>query len=387
LGIVSPVGAGVETFRKALTARTSGVDSITRFDTTGLGCHRAALVREFKPRQILPSLDVRRMDPLNQYATVAAGLAFRDARLESRRIPEERIGVVVGLTRGPVSAQENFLGSLRRDGLEKLSAKYFPSMVVSTVGGQVSQALRLKALNSTLVDGASAGLHSIIHGFEMLRQNDVQDALIVVSTDEIGPMFFRLFDNCGMLAGNLHVYDPDSRGTVLGEGGVALVLERASSAALRGARVYGEISGCGLTSDSERSGMQPSGMWLSRAMELALAEAKLDASELCFCYGQGRGIPDYDQRELRAWDRLFNGDAPPVGCVTGNVGFAEASSGGFGVAAALLGLHYGEVYPLAGTNAPAPLVHDRMLTGTYHCAMVAGGSENGNNAALVLERR
>jgi 3-oxoacyl-(acyl-carrier-protein) synthase len=121
-------------------------------------------------------------------------------------------------------------------------------------------------------------------------------------------------------------------------------------------------------------------------MELALAEAEIDPGELDFCYGMGRGLPDYDRRELRAWDRVFGSAAPPRGCVTGNVGFAEAASGIYGIVAALLGLHYGEVYPLAGAGAPAPFVNGRMLTGTYGYAMVAGGSEIGNNAAVVLRR-
>ena len=388
LGIVSPVGCGVEAFRQALIAKTPGAEPITRFDTAGLGSHSAALVRDFKPRQMLASLDVRRMDRLNQYAGVAAGLAYRDACLETLRIHEERIGVVAGLTRGPVGTQENFLDSLRRDGLENLSAKYFPSMVISTVAGQISQALHLKALNSTLVDGASAGLHAIIHGAEMLRQNDTQDALVVVAADEVGAMFFKLFEKCGMLADDSRPYDAESPGTILGEGAVALVLERAGSASRRGARVYGRISGYGLTSDSEPGGgLEQGGVWLTRAMELALAEAGLDACELDFCYGQGRGLSDYDLRELRAWERLF-GDAapPPLGCVTGNVGFAEAASGAYGVAAALLGLHYGEVYPLASPGAAPPFVQDQVLSGIYQRAMVAGGSEIGNNAAIVIER-
>jgi 3-oxoacyl-(acyl-carrier-protein) synthase len=151
--------------------------------------------------------------------------------------------------------------------------------------------------------------------------------------------------------------------------------------------VYGEIVGYGLTSDSESSGgLQPSGEWLSRAMENALAEADIPACDLDFCYGQGRGFPGYDQRELRAWDRLFHACPPPCGCVTGNLGFAEAASGVYGVAAALLGLHYGEIYPLLDAGVPVPFINGRMLTGSYRYAMVAGGSEIGNNAAVVLKR-
>src|SRR5262249_61691944 len=125
IGIVSPVGCGVERFRAALQKRVSGVGEIDRFDLSGLRSHRAALLRDFRPRQLINTLDVRRMDRLNQFATVAAGLAFRDACLDSRRIPAERMGVVTGLSRGPVSTQESFLESLGRDGLEGLSAKYF----------------------------------------------------------------------------------------------------------------------------------------------------------------------------------------------------------------------------------------------------------------------
>src|SRR5205807_653322 len=133
--------------------------------------------------------------------------------------------------------QQRFFEALAKDGIEKLSAKFFPAIVVSTVGGQVSQAFSLKGINSTLVDGASAGLHALVHAYEMLRQNETQDALVVVAADEVGILFYRLFDRLGALANGaspygeaLAPYDPHGSGMVLGEGAAAVVLERRSSA-------------------------------------------------------------------------------------------------------------------------------------------------------------
>src|SRR3989442_13971229 len=137
----------------------------------------------------------------------------------------------------------------------------------------------------------------------------------------------------------------------LGEGAVALVIERCGRAAGRGARILAELAGYGLTSGPcGFMGAAPGGQELERAARLALAEAELACGEVDVVYGHGRGLPAHDAREVAAFGRLFGG-AVPVGCVMGNTGVAEAASGLFSVVAAVLGLVHGEAYP--GVSAAA----------------------------------
>jgi 3-oxoacyl-[acyl-carrier-protein] synthase II len=397
LGTISSIGLGVEEFAESLRNCRSGFELIDRFDTTRQRAKKAGLVKNLNPKRLAAALDVRRLDALNQYAGVASGLAFRDACLEVKRIPEERLGVVVGLTRGPVSTQKRFMESLEHDGLENLSAKYFPAMVVSTVAGQVAQLLRIKGLSSTVVDGATAGLQALIHAFEILRLDDSLDAIVVVAADEVGSLNFRAFDEAGMLATAdtpmgeaLCPYDGCSAGTILGEGAAALVLERTSSALARGARVYADIKGSGQTADAcNSSALEPEGKWLTQAMEVALDDSGLAPSDLAAIYGHGRGLAAYDAREARAIERLLGGRVVPVSCVVGNTGLAEASCGTFTAAAATLSMRNGEIYPIATTGSitgDLDFVRDKTRLGEFRHSMIAGSTEHGNNAALIFSR-
>jgi 3-oxoacyl-[acyl-carrier-protein] synthase II len=390
IGLVSPLGCRIDSFLEALRQGRSGVADVRRFDTAGCRAKKAALVTDFEPRKLVPSVELRRLDLLNQYSAVAAGLALKDAGLARAVLPDDRLGVVQVLTRG-LGSMERFLEALSRDGIEKLSARFFPAMVLSTVGGQVSQAFNLKGINSVLVGGPTAGLQGLAHGYEMLRQGSAQDALVVVAADEVGALYYRLFDRLGLLAGPdapvgeaVTPYDPRPGGMVLGEGAAALVLERGGSAQARGARAYARVAGCGLTAGSDSS---DSNGWLLQAMQLALAEAGLGTGEVDVCYGHGRGLPAYDAAEARAWGQLLRGRTAPVCCVLGNTGVAEAACGLFSAAAAALGLARGEAYPLA-TAGTLPQGLDWVVggvrPGVYRRALVAGGSDAGNNAAVVL---
>ena len=280
--------------------------------------------------------------------------------------------------------------SLREDGLENLSAKYFPAMVVSTIGGRVAQYFGLKGMNSTVVEGTTSGIHALIHAFEYLRQNASVDALVVVGADEVGALYVKLFDQLGVLSGDgFGPYAPAAAGMVLGEGAAAVVLERFGSAARRGAAIRAEVRGYGLTSDpGGLRGVGAEGGELERAARLALAEAGLRPDEVDAIYGHGRGVAVHDAREVAAFERLV-GRATPVGCVMGNTGVAEAASGLFSVAAAVLGLEHGEMYPVVSDAPLDPaldFVHGAVRRGDYRRVLVAGSTEQGNNAAVVLAR-
>ena len=391
LGVVSAVGCGQEAFVQALRQGRSGIGLVDRWDVTDCQAKQAALVKEFQPRALLPMLDCRRLDRLNQYVTVAAGLGLRDAGLQGAHFKEERVGVVVALARGPVGTQENFTASLRRDGLHGLSPKYFPSMVLSTVAGNVGHAYRLRGTTSLFAEGISGGLHGLIHAFELLRQTPELDALLVIAADELAPGFFRLYDRLGVLAAALpgdpamQLYAPQSRGMVLGEGAVAVVLERASAARARGARPLAQLLGYGLSADAAgHPGLDPSGRYLGEAVRQALTEAN---SEVDVVYGHGRGIFAQDERELKGLSQGLAGQRVPLGCVMGNTGVAEAASGLFSVAAAVQGMQHGEVYPVLAAGAAEgklELVRAEVKRGRYRRSLIAGSTESGNNAALVL---
>jgi 3-oxoacyl-(acyl-carrier-protein) synthase len=316
------------------------------------------------------------------HALAAAGLADPAALA--------RTGLVVGTTRGAVASFDRYLDSVRGEKWAEAKAISFPKLVMSSIGGEVSTALGLKGIASTLVDGTGCGLQALLHALEYVRQNDSVDRVVVVAADEVQELFFRLFDRLGTLSGNgFGPYHPGAEGMVLGEGAVALVIERFSSAEERGAPLLAELGGYGLTSDARGfMGAEAEGWELERAARLALEEAGVSAAEIDVVYGHGRGLPAHDAREVAAFGRLF-GRGVPVGCVMGNTGVAEAASGLFSVAAAVLGMQHGEAYPVVSEHplgTGLDFVQGSARPGRYARTLVAGSTEQGNNAALVLTR-
>ncbi len=401
VGVVSPVGCGREEFRRGLIEKRSGIKRVEQFDVTGLPSRHAAILGEFQARKLAPTIDVRRTDPLNRYAMVAAALALKDSRLEVRAANSERVGMVMCLNYGSLAVQERFRDSLAKDGLEKMSAKHFPSMVVSTVGGTVSQAFNLRGVNSTIVDGITGGLQGFIHAAEVMQGNPDLDAMVVVAADEISPLLFRVFNQRGWLAATnddehpfLNAYRTGNQGWLLGEGGAALILERASTAKARGAKPLAILGGYGLSADAVLAPeVEPTGQWYRQAIDAALHDAAIQSANVDLVYGHGRGETQHDARELRVFEQLFANRNIPIGNVMENVGVCAASSGLLSLIAGGLSLQNGEAYPVVGSlpvsNSPVSNSAVRFIDTCAQLAianvLVAGSTENGNNAAVVLK--
>ncbi len=306
-----------------------------------------------------------------------------------------RTGLIMALTYGSVSVQDCFRESLHKDGLANLSAKYFPSMVVSTIGGQVSQTFKLQGINNTVVSGITSGLNAVAHGYELLKSNASQDALVVVGADEIGPVYFNVFNDRHWTAesvdgdSTMELYGQND-GMVLGEGGGSVMLERADVARRRGAKPLARIAGFGSTSDGEQlRTIDSSGRWLAEAILRALADANCSASEIDWVLTHGRGVVQQDRHEIEALLQVFGNNCPPISCLTGNVGVGPASLGLFSVIAAVQGMQNGEAFPTVHlskhTDQRIPFVRDEVRKGTMNNVLVIGSTENGSNTAIVLD--
>ena len=352
IGIVSPTGCGIEAFREALRCGYTGIGDIDRWDTPGPHASRAGLIRP----NGRPPLDVARLERLQRYAVEASAQAFTDAGF-AQRLTGERVGVVTGLSRGSAQAQEQFSEAIctipRSPALGKLILRMGRFHVTSTLAHRFG----LKGFGATISEGVTAGLHALIHACEFLSQDDQHDALLVVAADELGSLTTRMFEELGWLAhddAGFAPYDGGAQGMILGEGAAAFIIEQSGTALRRGARIYSTVEGMGLTHDHcGHLAADESGRGLRRAIDLALDEAQLQAGELDVLYGHGRGLPAYDRREMCAFVQVLGSASKPVCCVNGNTGVAEAASGVFSVAAAMLGMQSGEAFPLVSAKRSA----------------------------------
>ena len=396
IGVVSPLGHGRQPFLGGLRAGRRGIAEIDRFATAPGGVKRAGLVPDFRLKALLPQVDPRRRERLTQYALGAAALALQDAEIGPRDSIADRRGLIVGLARGPMGPYERFFESVLRGEFDASTAHLMLRMGRFSVASELAHVFDLQGYCATVSHGVTSGLHALAQAVEILRRHADLDALLVVAADEVSSLSLRLFDALGVLARpdssgeeRASPYDPRASGAILGEGAAALLLEKETRARERSARIYGRVTGYGLTADAvvEQGGLELSGQWLERAIRLALQEAAVNPADLDWVVAHGCGWPAYDAREIRALTQVL--DEQPVSSVVGNIGLAESAGGLFSVAAALWGMAGDEAYPIAGDGQPPDslnFVLGAPRPGDYRQCLLLGSTERGANAALVVSR-
>ena len=358
MGVVSPLGFTLEEFEAAIAAGESGVSRIEDPLLADCRCQLGGYVRDYKPRKLMPTLKLRRVDRVASFATIATAFALQNSGRWPVADKGVDVGLVVGVSRGAATSYEKYLASVEGCRWDQASAVYFPNLVMSSVGGQVSSMLGLRGITSSLVGSTAGGLQALTHAFELFRRNPTQQAVVVVATDEIAPLFFRLFDKLGVLRNG----KPESDGMVLGEGAAALVLERKSSVEARGGTKLATINGYGMTNDASLPrGLDPSGRWLSRAIETSLRSSQCNASDIDALYCNRLNIPKHDERDSRVLTSIFR-DLPSRS-INDLQGIGEASSSLFHAVAAVQGIQH-----------------------SHSCALVCASGNDGSNVSVVLSK-
>ncbi len=391
MGVVSAAGIGMHAFRESLLQCRSGIGPIDRFTMSVCRSRVAGLVRDFQPRKIAPTLNLRRADLCFQYAAVAVAEALASAKLTERGIDSAKIGLVVGTTRGAVNSFENAMSGAMGGAWDKTGPLHFPNLVMSSLGGYVSKMFSLRGAASTVVSATAGGLQAVIHAFELLRCNPTQQAMVVVLADELSPLFFRLLEDSGKLAcgkevGRAMVYSSTSPGLVMGEGAAAFVLEKRASGSNESDLC---LCGYGMSSDCEHGGgLQMSGVRFSESILAAIEEAGLTPNCIDLIYGHGSGSSCQDGREIRALAQVCK-PSVPLSCVLPNTGLSESASAGFSLAAAALSLQHGEAYPIASLHSAGAnwnFVQGEPVRSDFRNVLLTAGSDSGSNAAVVLSR-
>lgn len=366
IGIISPIGLNAKEFASSMLSGQSGLVSATELDKELRADQWAGLVKNFNPRKLMPTLNLRRVDKVAAYATVASSLALQDAKLWPIAGDGGRVGLVVGVARGASSSYATYLSSVKGGQWNSASPISFPNLVMSSVGGQVSSSLGIRGITSSLVGAGAGGLQALTHALELFRRNRHQDAVIVVTSDELAPFYFQLFDRLGLLSNSTGGCPSMS----LGEGSVAWVLERASSVRARGGKTWARVNSYGLTCDANLPhGVEASGKWLSSAIGQALHTGGLKSEQIDLHYKLACGRCALDTREDAVLNELFGVDCAPKS-VTRLTGYAEATSAMFNATAAILNMN-----GLGIETNELP-----------KSALVIASGEEGSHAAVCLDR-
>lgn len=304
--MVSPVGNDVATAWANLVAGRSGIGRITRFDTTGFGCQIAGEVKGFDVSAYVPPKEARRMDTFIHYGIAASVQALKDAGLEVTDANRDRIGCMVGSGIGGLPMIEDNCRELASRGARRISPFLIPGSIINMVSGNLSIMLGLRGPNLAVVTACTTGLHSIGLAGRLIEHGDADVMVAGGAEATVSPLGIGGFDSMKALstrnddpATASRPWDRDRDGFVMGEGAGVLVLEAYERARQRGARIYAELVGFGMSADAYHM-TAPDMDGPRRCMIEALRSAGVNADQVDYLNAHGTSTPLGDINETRA---------------------------------------------------------------------------------------
>ncbi|AEF93958.1 3-oxoacyl-(acyl-carrier-protein) synthase 2 [Desulfotomaculum nigrificans CO-1-SRB] len=364
IGVISPVGTGLENFWKALTSGVSGIARITRFDPSDYSTQIAGEVKEFDFSQFIDKKEARRMDRFAQFAVVAAGMAIEDAGLDLDAIDRDRTGVIVGSGIGGMETFEDQCKVLVNRGPNRISPFFVPMMIANMAAGQVAIKFGLRGPNITTLTACASSGNAIGDAFKLLQRGNA-DIVITGGTEApITPLAVAGF--CAMKAMSTNNDEPTKAsrpfdaardGFVMGEGSAMLVLETLEHAQRRGAHIYGEIVGYGSSCDAYHiTAPDPEGSGAARAMQLSLADAGLQPEDVQYINAHGTSTPVGDAAEVGAIKKVFGAHAKKlaVSSTKSMTGHMLGAAGAIESVVSIMAIRDGIVPPTINYENPDP---------------------------------
>ena len=317
LGIVSPVGNSVAQAWNAILAARSGIRRITRFDVSAFSSQIAGEVREFEPSGYLPAKEVRRFDTFIHYGLAAAVDALKDSGLDLDRVDRNQVGVCIGSGIGGLPLIEQTQAAVNAGGPRKISPFFVPGTIINMISGQFSIMYGLKGPNLAVVTACTTANHSIGEAGRLIEYGDADVMLAGGAEATISPLGLGGFCAARALStrnddpeGASRPWDRDRDGFVLGEGAGVLVLEESEHAKQRGARIYCELKGYGMSADANHiTAPCEDGDGAARCMANALRNAALNPDDIDYINAHGTSTPLGDIAETVAVKRCFGAHA------------------------------------------------------------------------------
>jgi len=364
LGMVSPLGIGVEKSWQALLQGKSGVGKITKFDPTGFDTQIAAEVKDFVPENFIDKKEIKRMDIFIQYAMAAAVMAMEDAQLKITPADAHRVGVVVGAGLGGLTTIEAFHKTLMERGPGRISPFFIPMLIVNEAPGQISMRFGAKGPNTSVVTACATGNHNIGDAWRMIQRGDA-DAIIAGGVEAtITPLAVSGFNAMKALSTRngepekaSRPFDKNRDGFVMGEGSGIIILEELTRALDRGAKTYAEIVGYGLTGDAYHiTAPSPDGEGAARCMQMALSSGGIAPEEVDYINAHGTSTYYNDIYETTAIKTVFKGYAKkvPISSTKSMTGHLLGGAGGVEAIFTILTLCQGIIPPTINYETPDP---------------------------------
>ncbi len=360
LGAVSPIGNDVETLWENALKGTSGVGPVTRFDASDFGCKIAAEVKDFDVSSYMPLKEARRFDRFIHFGIAAAFQAIRDSGLNTEKENLRRIGCAVGSGIGGIPMITDNHKTLIERGPRRVSPFLIPGCIINMVSGQLAIMTGFKGPNMAHVSACSTGLHSIGEAAWMIKRGDA-DVMIAGGSDApICPLSMAGFDSMHAMSRRndepqkaSRPFDKDRDGFVFGEGAGVLVLEEYEHALARGAKIYAELVGYGLTADAHHI-TTPNTEGPSYCMQMALEQAGIKPQDIDYLNAHGTSTVLGDVNETKAIKEVFAEHAKHlvISSSKSMIGHLFGGAGGVESVLTVLALHQQVVPPTINLDNP-----------------------------------
>jgi 3-oxoacyl-[acyl-carrier-protein] synthase II len=399
--MVSPLAIGVEETWQALIQGKSGVARITKFDPTGFDTQIAAEVKNFAPENFMDKKEMRRMDIFIQYAMAAASMALEDAQFKITPANADRVGVVVGAGLGGLTTIEAFHKVLLEKGPGRISPFFIPMLIVNEAPGQISMRFGAKGPNTSAVTACATGNHNIGDAWRIIQRGDADAAIAGGVEATITPLAVAGFNAMKALSTRnaepekaSRPFDKDRDGFVIGEGAGIIILEELQQALDRGAKIYAEIIGYGLTGDAYHiTAPAPDGEGAARCMAMALKGSGIEPEEVDYINAHGTSTDYNDLYETIAIKTVFKEQATKlaISSTKSMIGHLLGGAGGVEAIFTILTIYRGIIPPTINYETPDPACDLDYVPNVARKAAVRVALSNsfgfgGTNAVLAFKK-
>lgn len=401
VGVVSPIGNNVPAFWNSILEGRSGAGPITQFDASDYKTRFAMEVKDFDPSERIDRKTLRHLDRFVQLALFAAGEAIEDSALDINKEDPRNIGVVIGSGIGGLNEIESQSTVLRERGPGRISPFFIPKMMVNAASGQIAIAHGYQGPNFSTSSACASSQHALGVSLDLIRRGACDVMIVGGSESTITPLAVGGF--CAAKAMSSRNDDPQTAsrpfsasrdGFVMGEGAGVFVFETEEHAKARGAKIYGEVLGFGMTDDAHHiTAPSPDGAHAKEAMRLALADGGCDLSDVNYINAHGTSTPLNDVMETRGVKSLFGAHSKNL-CMSSTksqVGHLLGASGAVELAAICLGIEQGVIPPTINYNDPDPecdldYVPNEARQAQIEVALSNSFGFGGHNASLCVGR-
>jgi len=394
IGVITPIGTGRELFWTNLLAGSCGIGPVRSFDTSAYKVHLGAEVHDFQPELHVSNLDVAHLGRASQFAIAAARLALQDANVELASLDRKRVGVSMGTTSGEPREVERFDDLFVARKLGQIGPEFLAKYPSHLIAAHIAREFQLSGVNTMIPTACAAGNYALAHAFDTLRAGRA-DLMLAGGADAFSRITFTGFAQLGAIAPEIcQPFDRCRKGMIPGEGAGVLVLESLDHAKRRGARIYAEVIGYGLSCDAHHmTAAHPNGEGAVRAMTQALEQSGIKPEDISYISAHGTGTPTNDRLETLAVKCVFKHAAYsiPISSIKSMLGHTMGAASAIEAAVCALAIHHNHIPPTINWQNPDPdcdldYVPNSARAHEVRIAMNNAYAFGGNNASLILKR-